>query len=158
MIHYSSVVSIRRSPEDVYAALLDPDRYSSWTEMVGTRFEGVGAPQVGTRGEFRLPRGPLKGRYEMEFTTLEPGRRVDVHIDGAALRWQSRIALVPDGAGTRMTYAGDISLLGWRRFLEPLLAREAQAGEAREAEQLRDVLEAEAGATAAPRVSSLATR
>jgi hypothetical protein len=43
-----------------------------------------------------------------------------------------------------MTYAGDLSLLGWRRLLEPLFAREVRSGEAKEAERLRDVLEAEA--------------
>jgi len=47
-----------------------------------------------------------------------------------------------------MTYAGDIALLGWRRLLEPLFAREIRSGEATEAEQLRDVLEAEIPAAA----------
>lgn len=144
MIHYSTVVSIRRSPSDVLAALLDAERYSKWTEMVDTRFEGEGTPGIGSRGEFRLPAGPLKGRYEMEILALERDRRLDIRIDGSGLRWISRVTLEPEGAGTRMTYAGDISILGWRRILEPLMAREAQAGEAREVERFRDLLESEA--------------
>jgi uncharacterized protein YndB with AHSA1/START domain len=146
MIHYSSVVSIRRPPGEVFAALLDADLYSQWTPMVDTRFEGGMA--LGRRGEFRMPGGPLKGHYDMEIVALEPDRRLDIRIDGASLRWLSQITLEPDDDGTRMTYAGDISLLGWRRILEPLMRREAQAGEAKEAERFRDLLEVESAPAA----------
>ena len=128
---------------DVFAALLDPDRYAEWTPMVDTRFHDV-APRVGTRGDFRMERGPLKGRYEMEIVALDPERRLDFRVDGSSLRWNAHIGLEPDGdAGTRLTYAGDLSLRGWRRLLEPLLAGEVRSGEAKEAEQLRHVIESE---------------
>ena len=143
MICYSSVVKIDRPPSDVFAALLDADLYGEWTEMVDTRFEGPGLPSVGTRGEFRFPTGPLKGRYDMEVLALEPGRTVDIRVDGAWLRWLSHVSLEPDGDGTRMTYAGEVSLLGWRRILEPVMAREVQAGEAHEAERFKELLESE---------------
>jgi uncharacterized protein YndB with AHSA1/START domain len=148
MIHYSSIVTIKRPPGDVYAALLDPERYAQWTPMVDTRFHDAD-PRVGTRGDFRFETGPLKGRYEMEIVALDPGRRLGFRVDGSSLRWNAQIGLEPDGeAGTRMTYAGDLSLLGWRRLLEPLFAGEVRSGEAREAEQLRDVLESEAASAA----------
>lgn len=143
MIRYSTIVSIDRPAGDVFAALLDAERYSEWTEMVDSRFEGEGAPRIGTRGAFRLPAGPLKGRYLIEIVALEPDRRLDLRIDGSGLRWISRITLEPEGGGTRMTYAGDISLLGWRRILEPLMAHEAQAGEEKEAKRFKDLLESE---------------
>jgi uncharacterized protein YndB with AHSA1/START domain len=149
MIHYSTVVTIGRRPSGVLAALLDPELYGRWTEMVDTRFDGPGAPTVGTRGEFQLPGGPLKGRYEMEIIRLEPDRRLDLRIDGKSLRWLSNITLEPEGDSTRMTYAGDISLLGWRRILEPLMAGEARAGEAKEAERFKQLLEAAASTTVA---------
>lgn len=147
MIHYSTVVTIDRPPRDVLAALLDPELYGRWTEMVDTRFDGPGTPTTGTRGEFRLPAGPLKGRYDMEIVRLDPDRRLDMRIDGPSLHWLSNITLEPDGDGTRMTYAGDISLLGWRRVLEPLMAGEARAGEAREAERFKALLEVGTTAT-----------
>ena len=143
MIRYSSMVTIKRPPGDVFAALLDPERYSQWTPMVDTRFHDP-EPRVGTRGEFRMEGGPLKGRYEMEIVALDPDRRLDFRVDGSSLRWNAHIGLEPDGvAGTRMTYAGDLSLLGWRRLLEALFAGEVRSGEAKEAERLRDVLESE---------------
>jgi uncharacterized protein YndB with AHSA1/START domain len=144
MIHYSTVVTIGRPPRDVLSALLDPELYGRWTEMVDTRFDGPNAPTVGTRGAFQLPAGPLKGRYDMEITRLEPDRRLDMRIDGPSLRWLSNITLEPAGEGTRMIYAGDISLLGWRRILEPLMARETQAGEAKEAQRFKALLESQA--------------
>jgi len=145
MIRYSTVVSIDRPPRDVLAALLDADLYTRWTDMVDARFDGSATPGVGTKGEFRFPAGPLKGRYDMEILALEPDRTLNIRIDGSRLRWISYTSLEPEGNGTRMTYAGEISLLGWRRVLEPLMAREAQAGEAREAERFKELLESEAG-------------
>jgi uncharacterized protein YndB with AHSA1/START domain len=148
MIHYSSMVTIKRPPGDVFAALLDPERYSQWTPMVDTRFHDP-EPRVGTRGDFRMEGGPLKGRYEMEIVALDPDRRLDFRVDGSSLRWNAHIGLEPDGdAGTRMTYAGDMSLLGWRRLLEPLFAGEVRSGEAKEAERFRDVLESEGSSSA----------
>lgn len=150
MIRYSTVVSIARPPHEVLAALLDPAFYSQWTEMVDTRFDGPGTPRVGTRGGFRFPTGPLQGDYRMEILGLEPDHQLDIRIDGARLRWMSRITLDPEGDGTRMTYAGDLVLLGWRRILEPVFAREVQAGEAKEAERFRDLLEENGAQAAAP--------
>jgi hypothetical protein len=115
--------------------------------MVDARFDSP-QPRVGTRGEFRFASGPLKGRYDMEILVADPGRQLDIRIDGTSLRWMSQIGLEPDCDGTRMTYAGDISLLGWRRVLEPLLGREVRAGEATEAERFRALLEAEVASPA----------
>jgi len=57
----------------------------------------------------------------------------------------------PDGAGTRLTYAGEMSLRGWRRLLEPVMGGEIRDGEAKEAIRLKELLEAEptAGSDAA---------
>jgi uncharacterized protein YndB with AHSA1/START domain len=145
VIHYATTVTIRRPASDVYAALLDADLYPQWTPMVDTRFDADGPLRVGTRGSFRLPSGPLEGRYEMELVALEPDRRVDIRVDGAALRWLSTSTLEPDGDRTRLSYAGEIALRGWRRLLEPLFAREVRTAEAREAERLRDLLESGPG-------------
>lgn len=143
MIRYSTVVSIARRPADVMAALLDPATYPKWTEMVDTRFEGAGSPSVGTRGSFGLPGGPLKGTYSMEIMTLRPERQLIIRIEGSGLTWISRVTLEPEGSGTRMTYAGEISLGGWRKVMEPLMAREAAAGEAKEAERFKALVESE---------------
>lgn len=141
MIRYSSTVTIDRAPGDVLAAMLDADRYSQWTEMEDARFAGGGSPGVGTTGSFRFSRGPLKGTYAMNIVRLEPDRRVDIDVTGRGLTWRSTTILEPAGTGTRMTYAGEIRLHGWRRLLEPLMAREVGAGEAAEARRFKELLE-----------------
>jgi uncharacterized protein YndB with AHSA1/START domain len=150
MIRYSSEVTISRSPSEVFVALLDAKTYERWTDMTDTRFDTPGPPTVGTRGSFRMPGGPLKGRYEMEVVELEPDRRLVIHVSSPNLDWLSVTTLAPDGAGTRMTYAGEISLKGWMRVLEPVMAGEAQRGEAKEALRFKALLESEPGSAVEP--------
>jgi uncharacterized protein YndB with AHSA1/START domain len=140
VIRYSTVITITRSPSTVMAALLDGPRYAQWTEMVDSRFDAP-EPTVGTRGRFRFAKGPLAGDYDMEVTALEPDRRLDMLITGKTLTWKSEVTLSPKGAGTEMTYAGQVQLKGWRRLLEPLIAGEVQKGEAKEAARLKSLLE-----------------
>ena len=58
------------------------------------------------------------------------------------LEWKAVSTLAAAGTGTRLTYAGDLRLRGWRRLLEPIMAREVRRGEASEALQLKALLEA----------------
>lgn len=145
MIRYSSQVSINRAPGEVLDALLDADLYSKWTPMVDVRFDGEGRPTVGTTGQFRMAEGPIKGLLRMRVAELEPGRRLVIKVSHPSMDWTAVSTVVPDGAGTRLTYAGEIALKGWRRLLEPMMAGEVRTGEAREAEALKAVLEAETG-------------
>ena len=142
MIHYSSEVTIARPPHVVYEALLDPELYSKWTDMVDVSFEGADSPRVGTRGRFRMAKGPIKGVLEMELTELEPDRRVVFHVTHSDLDWTAVSTLEPDGSGTRLTYAGELRILGWRRLLEPVMGREVRQGEAEEARRFKALLEA----------------
>jgi uncharacterized protein YndB with AHSA1/START domain len=144
VIRYSSDVSIARSPHEVFEVLLDAKTYERWTEMTDSRFDTPGRPGVGTRGSFRMPSGPLKGEYEMEILELEPDQRLVMHVTSRNLDWKAVTTLVPDGAATRMTYAGEIGLKGWMRVLEPIMTGEAQRGEAKEAERFKALMETEA--------------
>lgn len=141
MISYSSEVTIARPPHAVHEALLNPALYPKWTDMVDVSFDGADTPRVGTRGRFRLAKGPIKGTLEMEITELDPDRRVVFQVTHPTLDWRSVSTLVAAGSGTRLTYAGEIRFRGWRRLLEPLIAREVRSGEAAEAVQLRELLE-----------------
>lgn len=141
MIRYSSEVTIARPPRAVYEALLDGDLYPKWTDMVDVAFEGGDEPKVGMRGQFRMARGPIKGMLDMELTELEPERRVVFQVTHPNLDWEAVSTLLPAGDGTRLTYAGQLRMRGWRRLLEPLIAREVRGGEAGEALKLKALLE-----------------
>jgi uncharacterized protein YndB with AHSA1/START domain len=142
MISYSSDVTIARPPHAVYEALLDPALYSKWTDMVDVSFDATEGARVGTHGTFRLSKGPFKGTLEMEVTELDPDQRVVFHVTHPSLDWRAVSTLVPDGSGTRLTYAGELRLRGWRRILEPFAARDVRDGEAAEAVKLKALLEA----------------
>lgn len=142
MIRYSSEVTIARPPRAVCDALLDPDRYAQWTDMVDMSFDSADKPRVGTRGRFRLAKGPIKGMLDVELTELEPDRRVVFRITHPTLDWKAVSTLAPAGTGARLTYAGEVRLRGWRRLLEPLVAREMRREDAGEALRLKELLEA----------------
>jgi uncharacterized protein YndB with AHSA1/START domain len=157
VIRYSSEVSIARAPHDVFAALLDPERYAQWTPMTDMVFEGSGPPRIGQRGSFRLAEGPIKGRLEMEIVELDTDRRIVFRVTHPALDWKAVNTIQPDGAGSRLTYAGEMSLRGWRRLLEPVMGGEIRNGEAKEALRLKELLEAEPTAASDAAATSTAT-
>jgi uncharacterized protein YndB with AHSA1/START domain len=146
MIRYASEVTIARPPHAVYEALLDPALYPKWTDMVDVSFDGDAAPRVGTRGRFRLANGPIKGMLDMEVAELDPDQRIVFQVTHPSLAWTSVSTISAEGNGSRLTYAGELRMLGWRRLLEPLAAREVRDGEAAEAVRLKALLEAPASA------------
>ena len=143
MIRYSSEVTIARPPADVLDALLDPARYAQWTDMVDMEFDGPGRPGVGTSGRFRLAKGDIKGPIEMTVTELVPDSRLVIKMTHPQLDWTAISTLEPGPGGTKLTYAGEISMRGWRRILEPMVGREVSGGEAKEVKRLKELLEGE---------------
>lgn len=141
MIRYSSTHTIDRPPPVVFEALLDPARYGEWTEMQGTTWDGNGPVHAGTTGSFRMPSGPFAGALRMEVVELEPHRRFVARVTHPKFDWVSTADLEPDGAGTRMTYAGEIRFRGMQRLLEPFVRGEVARGEAKEVQRLKALLE-----------------
>ena len=144
MIRYETRTHIDRPPAAVFAVLLDADRYHEWSPMTDSRFDGGGPVGLGTRGRFRLPGTPFKGDLEMEVVEFELDRRIVFRVTHPSLTWIGWSETQPDGEGTLFVYGGEVTLHGWRRILEPMLKAEFAAGEAKEAEKLKAMLEAEA--------------
>jgi uncharacterized protein YndB with AHSA1/START domain len=141
MIRYDSRVHIARPPADVYRGLTDAERFSSWTDMVDVEAPAR-PPVVGDRVRFRLAAGPIKSPLEAAYVALEPDRRVVMRIDHPWLAWTSTSDLTPTETGTELRYAGQVSLRGWRRLLEPFMAGAVRDGEHGEAVRLQALLEA----------------
>jgi uncharacterized protein YndB with AHSA1/START domain len=149
MIRYSSELTIERPPSVVFRALLDPDLFAKWTPMADVTFEGAGPPRLGTRGRFRMTEGPFKGPLDMQIVELETDRRVAYQVNHPALDWRAETTLTDEGERTRVTYAGQMSLRGWRRILEPIMGGEVRKGEAAEIRKLKALLEADPAAAPA---------
>lgn len=140
MIRYATKVRIERPPREVIALLTDQDRYGEWTDMVDVRFD-TSEPRVGTRGTFRIQGFPITGPLAMEIVELAPDSRVVIQVEHPALDWRSISDVTRTPTGSELLYAGEIRLRGWRRLLEPLMAREIRRGEQAEAERLKAILE-----------------
>jgi uncharacterized protein YndB with AHSA1/START domain len=143
VIRYETKTHIERPPKAVFEAVLDADLYDQWTEMTDTRFDagpdGIG---LGTRDRFRLPNSPFKGDLEVEVVEFEADRRVAFRVTHPSLTWIATAETQPEGTGTLFVYGGEMTLHGWRRLLEPMMKSEIVAGEAKEAERLKALLEA----------------
>jgi uncharacterized membrane protein len=143
MIRFSSEATIARPIEDVYAYLVDINRYGEWMPVDNVRMLSGRSDLVGSTLALNMP-GPTGRRYEMEFEIAEasPRRVVWRVIRGAPIRGHYRVELEPiDGTHTRVVYAGELSLTGLWRLLTPILAREIQSGEAKELGRLWQNLE-----------------
>ena len=121
MIRYELRIDIAQPPAAVYRGLTDPEQFGAWTDMVDIE-AAAGPPTVGDRVRFRLATGPIKGPLEAEYLTLEPDHLVVMRIEHPLLSWTSTSELTPIETGTEFRYAGQISLRGWRRLLEPFVA------------------------------------
>jgi hypothetical protein len=84
----------------------------------------------------------------MEVVELEPDRRFVARVTHPKFDWLATTDLEPDGAGTRLSYAGEIAFRGAQRLLEPFIRGEVARGEAKEVERLKALLE-EASTSAA---------
>ena len=145
MIRYSSDVTIDRPPSAVFAALLDPDLYAKWMPMTDMSFEDAG-PIAGR------PEGPVttwpkvRSRACSTWRSSSWNQTAGSPIGSPSRRSSGRAvtSLRPDGAGTHVTYAGEMSLRGWRRILEPIMGGEVSKGEATEIRRFKALLEGDA--------------
>ena len=148
MFSYASGVDVARQPEEAFAAVIDIARWGEWTDMRDIRHDGSGPIGVGTTGSFRMA-GPFSGPIRYELTSMDEGRRVEYRVTHPAFEWRAEMTVEPRAGGSRLGTRGDFRLHGWRRLLEPIVAREVRRGEATELERLKALLEAAPASTVA---------
>ena len=143
MITYSSQVSIGRAPADVYPYIVERDKQALWSDVpMQPLTEGPFA--VGSRIRVSFGRGPLHATIDLEFSALEPDRRVAfTTVSKGPILWDGEYRLEPtDAAGTRLSQSGHLKFRGWWRLLEPMVGAEIKSGEIKELEKLKAILEA----------------
>ena len=143
MIPFTSTTTIARGAADIWMAATDVARHPEWmniTESVLVRGDGV---SPGSRARQAMRLGPVRLRYELEVADAEPGLRIGWRtIGGGTFQGDARLELEAVSEDvTRVTWAGEMGFRGPLRLLEPLIAAETRAGEARELERLRSLLE-----------------
>jgi len=116
----SEELTIARSPEDVFAFMVDPQNLAKWqTIKTSVTPLGDGPPRLGYRLREGNRIGPRRWDQVVEFTEFEPGRAFAVRvIEGPPSR--GRWTFEPDGAGTHLSFAAEFDA---PRVLAPVLKR-----------------------------------
>ncbi len=126
--HVERSVVIERSPEQVFATLDSFERFNAWSPWVEYdpqatyTFEG---PASGVGARMRWVGNRSVGSGSQEITASDPHRRIVVALDFDGSQAQATYLLVPEGSGTRLTWAFDSAhgLNPFKRWLGLLFDR-----------------------------------
>lgn len=144
MIRYGSDIVVDRPRDEVAAYALDPARHSEWMgDVAGVECLTPGNTGVGSRYRYAIKKGAMSFEVKVRIDRLDMDAIEYVTEPGGPVGWKARIGFEALDAGrTRVSSTGEMSLNGFRRLLEPLMAGEVRAGEAGELAALKRVLEA----------------
>ena len=142
MIRYESSVAVARPPEDVFRYLVEPQKQALWSDVPMRRLDD-GPPGAGSRIELVLAGGPLKVTIGMEYTAIEPPRRVAFRTFSGPIHWDGEYRVDPEGTGgARLSQQGTLVFTGLWRLLEPIVGAEVRRAEIKELERLKQAAEA----------------
>lgn len=124
MRSYKYTIHVDRSPEQVWAYMMDFSKAARWRNLVREI-------EVLTPGPLRVG-SELKLTFDMlgkvrkaisEVWAFEPARRFGVRNTEQNVSGVFEYTLAPEGAGTRVTFSCDIQPHGWMWLLLPFLIR-----------------------------------
>lgn len=142
MLNYRSSVVVDRSPEIVFDYLADPAKQALWSD-VPMRKLTEGNVATGSRMEVTFGKGPLSARLGLEFSDVQPGRRMAWRTFSGPIDWEGEYRLAAAGdAGTELTHQGRMRFKGLWRIFEPLVVAEMRGNEEKELERLKASAEA----------------
>jgi hypothetical protein len=93
--------------------------------------------------EVEFGKGPLRAKIGLEMVAVELDRRLAfTTFAPGSIHWEGAYTLdaLPTG-GTRLSQAGTLRFRGWWRLLEPIVGAEIRAGEIKELERLKTIVE-----------------
>ena len=141
MLTYQSEVVVDRPPDTVFRYLVEPERQTLWSD-VPMRPLTDGPLGSGSRMEVTFGMGPMKAIVGLEFTAVEPGRRLAWRSFSGPIQWDGEYRLTPSAGGTAISQDGQLVFTGLWRLVEPLAGAEIKSGETKELERLKVVVEA----------------
>ena len=135
-------VSISRPREEVFPYVADARNRPEWDEDVISEELTSSEPiRVGSTVRTRLRSMGREYRYEWKITEHEAPSRVAVESTDGPFPTRLEFDLAEEDGGTRVEFSLTGSPSGFLRLLQPLIARNTQAGLDRNFANLKDVLE-----------------
>jgi uncharacterized protein YndB with AHSA1/START domain len=125
----TNTVEIARSPQDVFAYVTDPSRFTEWQDaVVSARLEGDGPVKQGSRLKMTRRTGRREQTLTTELTEFRPPQRYAFRgIDGPIRAiGKGTVDPVGDGDRSRFTFELDFEGNGIGKLLLPLVRRQAR--------------------------------
>jgi uncharacterized protein YndB with AHSA1/START domain len=122
-------VEIARSPEDAFAYVTDPSRFTEWQDaVVSAHLEGDGPLREGSRLKMTRRTGRREQTLTTELTEYSPPRSYAFRgIDGPIRPiGKGNIEPVGDGERSRFTFELDFEGKGFGKLMLPLVRRQAR--------------------------------
>ena len=119
-------VDIERSPDEVFAYITDPSRFTEWqSAVVSARAESSEPLQQGSRLVMTRTMGNRTQTMTSEYTVYDPPRRYAFRVIDGPVRAIGKGSLEPlgEGGGTRFTMELDFEGHGIGKLLVPLVVR-----------------------------------
>lgn len=141
-------VAIAAPPEAVFPWLTEPARLQRWVGgMVDGEVVTPGPVRPGSRSRETVMMGSERTEMVSTVTALEPGRALEVSIDGDGFRMDTRYEVEADGrGGTRLRFQGVTRYeRPFPRLMEPVITPAAQEKLEEDLARLKALVEAEAG-------------
>ena len=129
MAPIESSIEIARPPDEVFAYLADPTRFTEWQrDVVRVDLEGGRPPGLGARFTTTRRIGGVERSLVQEVTELRPPRSWAVHGVEGPIRASANVTVEPLDGGTRsrVRFALDFEGHGIGRPLLPAIRRQAQ--------------------------------
>ena len=119
-------VEIDRGPDEVFAYVTDPSRFTEWqAAVVSARAEGSGPLQLGSRLVMTRRMGKREQTMTSEYTEYDPPRSYAFRVLDGPVRAMGKGSFEPLGEGdrTRFTLELDFEGHGIGKLLVPLVIR-----------------------------------
>jgi hypothetical protein len=143
-VQISESVTIRRSPEVVWATVSDYATDSVWRpDITEMRPDPPGPPAVGTHVREVLHKGGRDYVTESSVTEVGPGMSYRFAGSGTTGKVEGgrKVVATSSGDGAVFTYDVELTLTGAARFLRPIVAGSLRKGLQADLERLREKLE-----------------
>lgn len=142
MAHAENKITIRRSPQDVYAFLADGLHNPRWrrgVQSIGLKSGMPGALGAVYSQTLTGPGGrPIAGDYTI--TAADPGKRLGFQVIAGPARPSGEYQLTKVDAVTVVRFTLDLQLEGLMRFVGPMITRTMRA-EVQQLGNLKEILE-----------------
>ena len=142
MIAYNGEIVINRPVAEVFDFATTFENFPRWSDVTTVRRLSEGPVGLGTRIQLEMGKGPMKSQNDFETVKWEKDRNWTFKtVSSSPIVWDGMFGFEPLGPeSTRVRAAGQVTLKGLRRLLEPLVRGELRKTEQAELETLKGIL------------------